>query len=69
VLEKGGEDQCDRSCEKEELSLGTKVERNVILNIETKKFFFLYCHILRRNCVLRHVIGGKIVEKTQGMGR
>jgi len=45
-----------------------KEERNIIQTIKSRKANWIG-HILRRNCLLKHVIGGKIVGKIQVMGR
>jgi hypothetical protein len=59
VLEKDGEDQLDRTCEKWEVLLKVKEQRNA------------NCigHILRRNCLLRQVIEGKIKGGIEVTGR
>jgi hypothetical protein len=49
VLEKYGKDQLDRSCER----------RNILNEIRKRKANWIW-HILRRNCLLKQVIEGKI---------
>ena len=57
VLEKDGEDQLVRSCEKKTLQRG-KDERNIQQTIQRKKTNWIG-HILRWTCLLKHVIEGK----------
>ena len=45
-----------------------KEEMNIIQTIKSRKANWIG-HILRRNCLLKHVIGGKIVGKIKVMGR
>ena len=83
VLEKDGEDQLDRSCEKylesfeiwcwrrmekiswtdhvrnEEVLLRVNEQRNILHEIRKRKANWNR-HILRRNCLLKQVIEGKI---------
>ena len=47
----------------EEVLQGVKKERNILQAIKRRKAN-LIGHILRRNCLLRHVIRGKIVGGT-----
>jgi hypothetical protein len=61
VLEKYGKDQLDRSCER----------RNILHEIRKRKANWIW-HILRRNCLLKQVIEGKIkgeMEVTRRRGR
>jgi hypothetical protein len=68
VLEKVG-DQLDRSCEKWSVTvLIIKKQRNVIHEISKRKANWIG-HILRRNCLLRHVIEGKVKGGIQVTGR
>jgi len=57
----------DRAGNEEELQ-GIKKERNNLHRIKRRK---ADCngHILRRNCFLEHIIGGKIEGRTQVIGR
>ena len=45
-----------------------KEERNALLTIKIRKTNWI-CHILRRNCLLKHVIDGKIEGKIEVTGR
>ena len=58
VLEKDWEDQLDRSCEKWR-SVRVNEQRNILHEIRKRKANWIG-HILRRNCLLRQVIEGKI---------
>jgi hypothetical protein len=62
VLEKDGDDQLDRSCEKRSILERAKKEKNILHAIHWRKTKWI-CHILRRNCVLKHVIEVKIEGK------
>jgi hypothetical protein len=42
-----------------EVLLRVKEERNIVHEISKRKTYWI-CHILRRNCILRQVIEGKI---------
>jgi hypothetical protein len=66
VLEKDGEDQLDRTCEKRR-SVRVKEERNFLHTIKIRKAN-CFGYVLRRNCFLKHVIEGK-VELTGRRGR
>ena len=57
VLEKGRGDRLNRSCEKWEYCTKSRGGTNCI------------GRILRRNCLLNHVIEGKIEEKIEVTGR
>ena len=41
-----------------------KEERNIVLTIKGRETNWIG-HILRRNCLLKHVINGKVEEKTE----
>ena len=58
VLEKDGEDQLDRSCEKWRRVRGNE-QRNILHEIRKRKANWIG-HILRRNWLLKQVIEGKI---------
>jgi len=45
-----------------------KVERNILKTAKRRRANWIG-HILRRNCLLRHVIEGKIEGKIEVMGR
>jgi hypothetical protein len=69
VLEKDGENQLDRSCEKSRSITKRQGEKNKLQTIKREGQWGR--HILRRNCILKHVIGGKIegrIEVTGGRG-
>jgi hypothetical protein len=71
VLEKDGEDQLDLSCEKWRSVTKSQGERNILQTVERTKANWIG-HILRRNCLLKHVIEGKtegIIEVAQRRGR
>jgi hypothetical protein len=71
VLQKDEEDQLDWSCKNEEVLQKVKGERNRLQTIKRKNTT-LIGKILRRNCLLKHVIGGKIegrIEVTGTRGR
>jgi hypothetical protein len=57
VLEKDGEGQIDRLCEK--LRSLIEEDRNILRTIKRRKTNWIG-HIWRRNCLLKHVIEGKI---------
>ena len=67
VLEKDEKDQLDRSSKNEVLNR-LKEERNILLTIYRRK---ANCteHILRRNCLLKHVFDRKVIERIKVMGR
>jgi len=67
VLEKDGEDQyTDRVRNEEELQ--TVHDWNILHKIKLLKTNFIG-HILRRNCLLKHVIEGKIEGRIEVRGR
>ena len=59
VLEKDGENRFDRSRENEEVLLAIKKYRNILHTIKRRKDNWID-HTLHRNCLLKHVIEGKI---------
>jgi len=68
MLEKGGEDQLDRSCEKWR---SVTEQRNILHEISKRKANWIG-HILHRSCLLQRVIEGKIkggIEVTGRRGR
>jgi hypothetical protein len=68
VLEKNG-DQLDRSCERnEEVLHRVKEERNIVHTIKRRKANWIG-HILRRNCLMKHVIEGKLEGRIEMTGR
>jgi hypothetical protein len=46
----------------EDVSRGVKEERNVILTVKRRNAN-LIGHVLSKNCLLKHVIGGRIERK------
>jgi hypothetical protein len=67
VLEKDGEDQLDRSCEKwRSITQSQGGEEYPAYN---KKKANWIGHILRRNCLLKHVIEGKLEGRIEMSGR
>jgi len=62
VPEKNG-DQLDQSCKKL-----VKEERNILHKIKRRKSNWIG-HILRRNCLIKHVIERKIEGRTEVTGR
>jgi hypothetical protein len=65
VLEKGGDEQLDISCEKYYAkSSGTEI----ICSVNKKTNANCISHILRRNCLLKHVTGAKMEERTEVTG-
>ena len=63
VLEKYGEDQLDRSREKWR-SVRVNEQRNILHEIRKRKANWIG-HILRRNCLLKQVIEGKIKREME----
>ena len=57
MLEKDGEDQLD--CVRKEVLRRVKADRNILHTTNIRKTNWLG-HILRRNCVLKHVTKGNI---------
>jgi hypothetical protein len=68
VLEKDEEDQLDRSCEKYNKYHRVKEGRNILHTMNTSMASWIG-HILCRNCLLKHVIYGKIGERIEVLGR
>ena len=61
-LEKDGEDQFDRSCEKWKVLQRVKEDRNILLTIKGIETNWIG-HIFRGNCLLNHVIDGNLEGK------
>ena len=59
MLEKDGEDQLGDHVIKEEVLLRVNEHRNILLEIRKRKANWIG-HILRRNCLLKQVMEGKI---------
>ena len=54
--------------ENEEVLYRGKEERNVLLTIKRREANWIG-HILRKNCLLKHIIEGKIGGRTEVTGR
>jgi len=70
MLEKDGEDQLDRSCGKWSITKNKGEEEYPTYNTKWKANWI--GHILRGNCLLKHVIEGNIegmIEVTRRRGR
>jgi len=59
VLEKAGEDQLAERVKNIEVLHGVQEERNILYTVYRRKANWIG-HILRRNCLLKQVIEGKI---------
>ena len=59
VVEKDGEDQLERSREKWRSITSVKQQRNIVQEITKRKANWIG-HILRRNCLVKQVIEGKM---------
>ena len=71
MLEKDGEDQLDRSCEKRRSVIIVNEQGNILHEIRKRKANWIG-RILRRNCLLKQVIEGKIngeLEVTRRRGK
>ena len=68
VLEKYGEDQLDRLCEKRRITAIVKEERNILYTVKRRKAKWIG-HSWRRNCLIKHVIEGKIEGRIEVTGR
>jgi hypothetical protein len=64
VLEKDGEDRLDRSCEERRNITQSQGRREYPSFKETSKIKRI-AYILRRNCLLKHFIEGKIEGRTE----
>jgi ribosomal 50S subunit-associated protein YjgA (DUF615 family) len=67
MLEKHGEDKLDGPINNEAVLRRVKEERNILHTIRRRKANWIG-HILRRNCLLSHIIEGKI-SGTRKRGR
>jgi hypothetical protein len=65
VLEKNGEDKLDRSVRNEEVLHRVKEVRNILHTIKRRKANW----ILRKNCLLKHVIEEKLEKRIEMTGR
>jgi len=68
VLEKDGGAQLTDRLKNEEMLHGVKEERDILHTIKRRKDDWIG-HILRRNCLLKHVIEGKIDGRINVTGR
>jgi hypothetical protein len=68
VQEIDGEDHLDDRVGNEEVLQRVKKERNILLTIKRRKANWTG-HTLRRDCLLKHVIEGKIEVRIQAIGR
>jgi len=68
VLERDGEDQLDRPCEKEEALHRVKEERNILHTVRRRRKANWICCIWLGNCLLRDAIEGKIKGRIEVMG-
>ena len=59
---------CMYNVRTEEMLQRVKGERNAVQTVKRRKANWIG-HILRRNCLLRHVIGGKIEGRIEVKGR
>jgi hypothetical protein len=67
VLEKDGEDQLDRSCEKRRSIKKSEGGEKYPTNKRRKSNWI--GHILCRNCLLKHAVEGKIEGRIEMTGR
>jgi hypothetical protein len=67
VLEKDGEDQLDRMCQKQRITK-SQGDRNILQTIKRSKVNWIG-HILNTNCLLKHIIEGKIERKDRSDGK
>jgi hypothetical protein len=68
VLQKDGEHKLDRTRENEEVLHRVKEERNILHKISRRKTNWIG-HILLKNCLLKHVIEGKMEGRIEVTGR
>jgi hypothetical protein len=68
MLLKAGEDQLDRSCGKWRNMAKSEGEESVLHTITRRKGNWIG-HILHGNCLLKHVIGGKIEGRMEVTGK
>ena len=71
MLEEDGEDQLDQLCENEEVIHRAKEKRNILHTINRRQANWIG-QVLRRNCLLKHIIeeniegGIKVMERRGG---
>jgi hypothetical protein len=68
MLEKVGEAQLDRSFEKCKVLHRVKEKRNIVHTVKRRKANWI-CHILRRKCLVKHFIEGKVEGRIEVMRR
>jgi hypothetical protein len=68
VLEKDADDKLDRSCGKRRSTAYRQGDRNVVRTIKRRKANWIG-HVLRRNCLLKHGIEGKLEGRIEVTGR
>jgi len=68
VLEKNGEDRLYRSCCKRRSVIRDKEERKVLRTINRRAVTSIG-HILRRKCLLKHVLAGRVEGRLEVIGR
>ena len=68
MLEKDGKDKLDRHVRNEEVLLRVQEQKNILHEISKRKANWIG-HILRRNCLLKRVIEGKIKGRIEVTGR
>jgi hypothetical protein len=67
MVEKNGDDQLDRSCEKWRSITQSQGGEEFLHTIKIRKANWIG-HILRRNCLLKHVIEGKLEGRIEMKG-
>lgn len=68
MLEKNGEDQKDRSCEKRRSIRQSQGEYNIQLTLKRRKNNWTD-HMLRSTCLLKNVTGGHVDGRIGGTGK
>ena len=68
VRVENGEDQFDQSFEKRRSITKSEGGKKYLTNNKKKKANWI-CHMLRRNCLLKHVVEGKIEARVKVKGR
>jgi hypothetical protein len=68
VLEEDGEDQLVTSCEEKEVFHNVSEEMYILNTLKTRRANWIG-HILRRNCLLKHVVEGTIEGRIRSDGR
>jgi hypothetical protein len=68
TLERVGKISLTDRVRNEEVLLRVKEQRNIVQTIKRRKTNWIG-HILRRNCLLKHVIEGKVKKRSEGTTR